>query len=450
MRWTDHAVREALGQPGPGRDDLVFSGIGTDSRRVVPGTLFVALAGERFDGHDYLEAAFRAGATAAVVRRGVATPPGVACYAVDDTLVAYGQLARFRRRSLTGPVVAVTGSNGKTSTKELLAAALRTRYRTHATRVNLNNLVGVPLTILEAEDRVEALVVEAGANQRGEMARCRGIIEPSITVITNVAAAHLEGFGSLEGVLTEKLALARDVPVAVVGTDPPTLAAGARRIAGRVVTAGLADADVTPDRVELAPDGRPTVEIGGRRFTLSLLGRHQAANAALAWAVAVELGLDLDAVAEALARCSVPGSRGEWRQLGGLTVLDDSYNANPASYRCLIDLVRGLRAGRRLVVVAGGMRELGEASVPSHAEIAACLVDLEPEVLAGLGAFVPALEPYRQTFRGRLLLAADADELAPELLEALEGNELVVLKGSRGEAVERLLPRLAAWTGSRG
>lgn len=450
MQWTDREVRAALELAGAGEGDIVYTGVSTDSRAIAAGNLFVALVGERFDGHQYLGEALQAGAAGAVVRRGTAAPAGLRCHEVPDTLVAYGQLARHRRRRLPGPVVAITGSNGKTSTKELLAAALRTRYRTHATRLNLNNLVGVPQTILEAPGDVEALVVEAGANQPGEIARYRAIIEPSITVITNVAPAHLEGFGSLEGVLAEKLALARDVPVAVVGTEPPALAEGARRLAARVVTAGLTGADVAPERVEVGAGGQAAVTATGRRFTLTLRGLHQAANAMLAWAVALELGLDLDAVAAALARCTVPGGRGDLRQLGGLTILDDSYNANPASFRATIDLARRLRTGRRLAFVAGGMRELGSASAAEHAEIAAGLAALAPEVLAGVGAFAPALEPYRDAFGGRLLLAPDAEALAPRLLEALEGDELVVLKGSRGEALERLLPHLAAWTGSRG
>src|SRR5581483_2225788 len=205
-----------------------FTEISTDTRRLRPGSLFVALAGERYDGHDYLPAAAAAGATAAVVRRGTPPVPGLELLEVDDPLRAYGELARRRRRAVRGPVIAVTGTNGKTSTKEMLAAALRVRYATHATRANLNNLVGVPATILEAPPDAEALVVEAGANRPGEIARYREIIEPTVAVITNVGPGHLEGFGSLEGVLAEKLELVRDAPLAVVGTEPAALPEGAR------------------------------------------------------------------------------------------------------------------------------------------------------------------------------------------------------------------------------
>ena len=185
MRWTDRAVRTALGLPGP-YGDVEYAGISTDTRAVPAGSLFVALKGERYDAHDFLEQAATAGAAGAVVRRGTAKIPGLVLYPVDDTQHALGELAHARRKAIPGPVIAITGTNGKTSTKEMIAAALRTRYRVAATRINLNNLVGVPLTILEAPEDTEALVLEAGANLRGEMARHREVIDPSIAVITNV------------------------------------------------------------------------------------------------------------------------------------------------------------------------------------------------------------------------------------------------------------------------
>jgi UDP-N-acetylmuramoyl-tripeptide--D-alanyl-D-alanine ligase len=305
--WSEARVREALELPPPAVD-RTFATISTDTRELSPGALFVALAGERFDGHDYLEAAGRAGAVAAVVRTGTPEVAGLTLLPVDDTLRAFGRLARARRRGIRGPVVAVTGTNGKTSTKEMLAAVLGTRYATYATRANLNNLVGVPLTILEAPPGSEALVVEAGANLPGEIARYREIIEPDLVVITNAVAGHLEGFGSLAGVLEEKLSLAEGVPFAVVGVDPAELPAGARRCARRVRSAALRGADLVPDKVELAPDARPVLAIGPT-FTLAARGLHQADNAVRVWAVVDELGLDAEASARALERFALPSGR---------------------------------------------------------------------------------------------------------------------------------------------
>jgi UDP-N-acetylmuramoyl-tripeptide--D-alanyl-D-alanine ligase len=442
-------VREALGLPGGG-GGRTFDGISTDTRSIARGSLFVALTGERFDAHDFLNAAASAGAAAAIVRTGTPAVAALPLIEVPDTLRAFGALARARRASVPGPVVAITGTNGKTSTKEMLAAALRTRFRTYATRSNLNNLVGVPLTILEAPEGTEALVVEAGANLPGEIARYREIIDPGVVIITNAVAGHLEGFGSLAGVVEEKLSLAAGVDLAVVGVDPPALAAGARRLARRVRTAGLHGADVVADRVELGPEARPVVTIGGTTFTLAARGLHQADNAMRVWAVAQELGLDLSAVGAALERFTLPGGRGDLLQTGGLTILNDCYNANPQSFRATMATARSLRGGRRLVFVAGTMRELGSESSALHAQIARELVDLDAELLAAVGEFVDALEPYRARLGPRLVTAADPPALAQMLSDRLEGDEVVVLKASRGVALERILPALTARANSPG
>ena len=445
MEWTDLEVRSALGLAGG--DALVrYSGVATDTRLARPGVLFVALEGERFDGHAFLAAARDGGATGAVVRTGTAPVEGLRCYEVDDTLRAYGRLARHRRRRLRGPVVAVTGTNGKTSTKEMLAAVLGIRYRTHATRLNLNNLVGVPQTILECPDDTEALIVEAGASLPGEIARYREIIEPDIAVITNVTAGHLEGFGSRAGVLAEKLALVQDVPLAIVAADEPDVAAGARRLARRVVTAGLEGADVAPDQVSVEPTGRPRVTVGGVTFTVAQMGIHQAKNAMLAWAVGRELGLAPAEVARGLESFTLPAGRGEVAQYGRLTILNDSYNANPASFRALIEVVPAMRSGRRLVFVAGTMRELGPEAAGFHADIAAALARLDPDLMAAVGEFGPALERYRAQFGDRLLVAQDAATMAPLVAKRINGDELVVLKGSRGVRLERIIPELVART----
>jgi UDP-N-acetylmuramoyl-tripeptide--D-alanyl-D-alanine ligase len=449
--WSETAVRAALALPPPaGREPVTFSDISTDSRVIQPGALFVALEGERFDGHNYLPAVAAAGATGAVVRQGTGPVPGLILFEVSDTLRAFGLLARARRRTLKGPVIAVTGTNGKTSTKEMLAAVLRTRYITYATRANLNNLVGVPLTILEAPPNTEALIVEAGANLPGEVARYRQIIEPTITIVTNAVAGHLEGFGSLTGVVEEKLSLTDGVPLAIVGVEPPELALGARKRAREVRTAGLRGADLVPDQVTLDESARPVIAIGQRTFVLSARGLHQADNAIRVWAVVEALGLDREAAARALENFAIPAGRGELVQEGALTILNDCYNANPQSFRAAIATARSLRGDRRLVFVAGTMRELGEDAEALHREVAQALVDLRPDLLAAVGDFVPALEPYTRTLGDHLVTAPDPPALAPLLVQRLQGDELVVLKASRGVALERILPALAAHAKNRG
>ncbi|MGE0353277.1 MAG: UDP-N-acetylmuramoyl-tripeptide--D-alanyl-D-alanine ligase [Gemmatimonadales bacterium] len=441
-------VREALGLPP--RDEAEsapFASISTDTRTLAPGSLFVALQGERYDAHDHLAAAALAGARAAVVRRGTPPVAGLELLEVDDTLAAYGLLARHRRRQIRGPVVAVTGSNGKTSTKEMVAAVLRTGFNVHATRYNLNNLVGIPQTILAAPDDTEALVIEAGANQVGELARARAIIEPTIGIIINVVECHLEGFGSLAGVMQEKLSLIDRVPLAVVGTEPPELAGRARERAGRVLTAGLRGADVEPASLTLDGDARPGFTIDGTTVRLPLRGAHQAGNAMFAWALVRELMLDRAAAGRALEGLTIPGGRGELIQTGRLTVLHDAYNANPQSFRTAMATAQAMRSGRRLVFVAGTMRELGEDSGRLHEAVARELVALEPELLAGVGEFAGALAPYRDRLGERLLLAPDPASLGPALASRLRGDELVVLKASRGVALETILPALTARAG---
>ena len=445
-RWTAASVRAALDLRAPaeesGMAETAFTRVLTDTRSIEPGALFVALAGERFDGHDYLDAAAAAGATGVVVREGVPVPAGVTAFHVPDTLRAFGLLARARRREITGPVIAVTGTNGKTSTKEMLAAVLGTRFQVYATRGNLNNLVGVPTTILEAPDDTDALVVEAGANLPGEITRYREIIEPSLVLIINAVQGHLEGFGSLAGVVAEKVSLADGVPLAIVGTDPPALAEEARRRARAVRTAALERADLVPDRVELGPEARPVLTFGDARFTLAARGLHQADNATRVWAVVEALDLDRQAAARALEQFAIPAGRGDLLEQGGLTILNDCYNANPQSFRAVIATARALRNDRRLVFIAGTMRELGEDAPALHAEIAAALVALDPDVLAAVGEFVPALAPFADRLGDRLVTAPDPIALGPLVAARLQGGEVVVLKASRGVALERILPAL--------
>ncbi|HRX18412.1 MAG TPA: UDP-N-acetylmuramoyl-tripeptide--D-alanyl-D-alanine ligase [Gemmatimonadales bacterium] len=440
--YTAAFVRDALGRV-PADGPASYPAICTDTRALVPGALFVALTGDRFDGHDFLAAARDAGAAAAVVRRGTDPVAGLPLLEVDDTLRAWGDLAHARRALVPGPVIAITGQNGKTSTKEMVAAVLATRWRTWRTRANNNNLVGVPLTILEAPHDTEALVVEAGANLPGEIARYREIIVPDIAVVTSAGAGHLEGFGSVAGVVREKLSLTTDVPRVITGTTPPDLAPGARaRGAGVVTTAGLAAADLVPERVELLADGRPRVTVDGRTFDLAARGLHQAGNAMFAWAIARELGLDLDAAARALEGFTLPGGRGELTQHGELTILNDGYNANPESFTAAIALAASLRPGRRLVFVAGTMKELGEASPALHQEVARELAALAPDVLVLVGDFVPAFDAACPAYEGVVVRAPDSETAGPLLGAGLAGTELVVLKGSRGAALERLLPAI--------
>ena len=444
MIWTGESVAAVLNTDSD--SDRSFSEVSTDTRTLKRKALFVALTGEHFDGHDFLEAAREAGATGAVVRRGSPHLDGMEQFEVDDPLVALGLLARARRREVPGPVIAVTGTNGKTATKEMLAKALGTRWKVHSTIANLNNLIGVPRTILTAPDDTEALVLEAGANAVGEIERLRGIIEPTVAVVTNVSAGHLAGFGSLEAVLAEKVSLVRDAPVAVVGTRPEELFEEAGRSAHRVISAGTGGrAEVTPDEWTVGEDGRGTLTFRGRRVELPLVGRHQVENATIALAVAVELDLDLTRVARALEEVSLPAGRCEVvRRDGngsGLVILNDSYNANPESMRASLETAADMRADRPFVAVVGSMLELGEHSSRLHLESAEAILRQNPKLIGATGDFIDAFETLGVP-GDRLVTSRDVEELGSVLRGRLAGNEFVLVKASRGVGLERVIPLL--------
>jgi UDP-N-acetylmuramoyl-tripeptide--D-alanyl-D-alanine ligase len=378
-----------------------------------------------------------------VVRTGTGPVDGLTTFEVDDTLAALGALALARRREVQGPVVAVTGTNGKTATKEMLACVVGTKWRVHATRGNLNNLIGVPLTILAAPDDTEALVIEAGASIPGEIERLRRIVEPTLGVVTNVSTGHVEGFGSLEGALHEKVSLLADVPTAVVGTEPPELAERARAVAVRAIAAGTGSgADLRPDAWRLDGEGKPEITFMGVPLRLPLIGRHQVENAMLALSVAVELGIDVAAAAEALTEIELPPGRCQLLGHGDLVVMHDAYNSNPASLGAALETAVALCGGRRLVVVVGTMLELGAQSGALHESMAARVMDVEPALVAAVGAFVPAFERHRAALGDRLLTAADPASLGKLLGPRLKGDEFVLMKASRGVQLERAIPFL--------
>ncbi len=440
--WTSEAVAIALGLSSGATQS--FSGVTTDTRTLAPGSLFVALVGERFDGHTFLDAARDGGATGAVVQSGQPPVAGLTLFEVEDTLTAYGMLARYRRRLMDGPVVAITGTNGKTSTKEMVLALMQTKWNTHGTRLNNNNRVGVPLTILEAPDDTEALVVEAGANEPGEIGVLRDIIEPTVAVITNVAAGHLEGFQSVPGVLDEKTTLLRGPPAAVVGESPPELPGRANKLCPRVLVAGMSrQADVRPDHWELDSKGCGRVRYMGEDVQLRVAGKHQVANALLALGVARLVRLDGD-FATALSKVVLPRGRCEVMQRGSLTIVNDTYNANPASLHAALQLVQTLRAGRQLVIVVGSMLELGEESDSLHRAAAAAIEEMEPHIIGVIGDFAAPFASMDIQPANRLITANHVEDLGRALRGRLGGGELVLLKASRGVGLERVIPILAA------
>jgi UDP-N-acetylmuramoyl-tripeptide--D-alanyl-D-alanine ligase len=443
--WTLARIAQALG--GGPSDGRAITGITTDTRAIAKGQCFVALRGERFDAHDFLTAAAEAGAAALVVddaRR--AAGLGVPVFEVPDTLVALGQLARYRRALWGRPVIAVGGSNGKTSTKELLRAALGSRFVVHATRGNLNNRVGVPLTLLSLDDAADLAVVEAGTNEPGEIALLREIIRPDATVVTTVQEEHLEGLGDLAGVMAEELALCDEVPLAVVPAAEPDVVAEAHKRAARVVTAGTGAGDRHATGSGLLPDGRGWMRWGDARVEVPLRGAHNLANAALAMAVAAEFGVSAADAAAGIAAMPAAPMRSEVAPLGHALLLNDAYNANPGSVRAALALLRDVGEGRQRVAVLGTMRELGAQAERAHREAADAALAMDFDLVCGIGEFGPALEAAAAVHRGAAILTApDVDDLWPLLGPKLARDAAVLLKASRGVRLERLVPLLTTW-----
>jgi UDP-N-acetylmuramoyl-tripeptide--D-alanyl-D-alanine ligase len=444
--WTLARIARALG--GGPCDDRPIRAVSTDTRAIAPGDLFVALRGEHHDAHRYLAEAVSKGAAAVVVDdAGTAKDLGVPVYVVPDTLHALGDLARARRLAWSGPLIAVGGSNGKTSTKELIRAALGARLEVHATAGNLNNQIGVPLTLLAIPDGAEVVVAELGTNVPGEIALLRRIVEPTIAVVTTVQEEHLEGFGDLAGVMREEASLLDGTPLAVIPSDEPDLASESARRARRTVTAGLLGGDLAASSSGLAPDGTGWAVVEDVRVTIPLRGLHNLRNAMLALAVARECGVsvaDAGAALAALDTSRLPSMRSSVESIGEATIINDAYNSNPGSARAALALLAQVGAGRQRVAVLGTMRELGERSAHAHAEIAAEALRSGASIVAGIGDFAVALQAVAP-HDDRVVTAMDVEDLWPALRSRLAADAVILLKASRGVRLERLLPHLIEW-----
>lgn len=451
--WSDREVRSALGlRADDARDDVVYTGVTTDSRSAGPDQLYVALQGERFDGHDFVADAVGAGVTGVIVSHPVAGEGRAVVYPVKDTLVALGRLATHRRRALAAPVVGITGSSGKTATKEFLRAALATVRRVHATPGNLNNRIGVPLTLLATPDDVEVVIVELGTNEPGEIATLTDIARPDIGVVVTVGPSHLEKLGTIEGVLHEKLDLLRGLAPAgraVVGDRPDELPTVARQLVPGVLVAGWtdgADPDLRPLDVEVDAWGYHTFTFRKARVRLEVAGRHSVQNALVALAVAGLLDVGAAEAARGLETVRPGKLRGEIRRLGDLTLVVDCYNANPQSIEAALDLLEARSVGSGRVAFLGSMLELGEHEAELHRQTLEGALGRGLDLVVATGSFARAasdLEP-RPAGGPELLIEEDPDLAYATLRSRLRGSEVVLLKASRSVELERLVPRFQA------
>jgi UDP-N-acetylmuramoyl-tripeptide--D-alanyl-D-alanine ligase len=445
--WTLDRIADALGA-GP-RGATTLTRISTDTRTVGEGDAFLALAGEKFDAHDFLAEAVAKGARALIVhdaRR--AARLNVPVFVVPDTLRALGALGCYRRRAWGKPVVAVVGTNGKTSTKELLRAALGGKCRVHATVGNYNNLVGVPLTLFALPDDADIAVIEMGTNQPGEVALLRAIAQPDIVVVTSIAEEHLEGLGDLEGVLQEEVSACDGVALAVVPASQPEIGEATRTRATRTLSAGLDSGDLRPDAWGVEPDGRGWVELDEIRVRVPLRGVHNLRNAMLALAVARDRGVSMHDAARAIAVMPAPPMRVHFENCGAVTLINDAYNSNPGSARVALELLEHAGAGRQRVAVLGTMLELGAQTDRLHDEVARAALASPIELVVGVGAYAEALARVAPG-DPRVASGADPETAWNAVRSRLTSDAVILLKGSRGVRLERLIPVISEWASAR-
>lgn len=429
--------------------DREVSGVSTDTRNPCDGCLFIALKGERFDAHDYLDQAVAQGAAALLVSREASVPEGMSAVLVDDTRLALGRLAAAWRRRFDIPLVAVTGSNGKTTTKEMIASILAVAYGDGvlATRGNFNNDIGLPLTLLGMGQQHQAAIIEMGMNHPGEIAYLADIAQPTVALVTNAQRAHLEGMGDLEGVAREKGTIYKGLGadgVAVINLDDTYGEYWRSMNANRPMLTFSLDqqADVSGQVHLHGLETQLTLvtDEGSREVMLQVAGRHNARNALAAASACLALGLSMDVVVEGLARFG--GVKGRLqKQVGpqGCTILDDTYNANPDSMRAGIDVLTAT-VGRQILVL-GDMGEIGEACAQYHDEIGGYAKSMGVDRLFALGE---ASQQAVRNFGEGARHFKTPEALVQALLPELDNDTTVLVKGSRFMKMERVVEALKA------
>ncbi len=454
LRWT-------AGELLQGDASATLTGVSIDSRSIERGELFHAIAGANHDGHDFLANALDRGAAALIVERGRRLPdaPGIPVIAVEDSTRALGALAAGHRSGFAGPVVAITGSNGKTTTKEMCAAILSVSGPCHRTPGNLNNQFGVPLTLLGRSEADRSLVVELGMNHRGEIAQLAEIANPTVGVITNVGTAHIEFLGSREEIAREKgdlIAHLSETGTAVLNADDPLALSQQARTSARVIRFGTGiDADVRAARVEKLDDRAYRIELetpyGSGTLVVPGLGSTTVINALAASAAALAAGASLADVIKGLAdHTGVKGRLARRELSGGIVLIDDTYNANPQSMEAALRLLAEIKGSHRAVAIVGDMGELGETADAAHRDVGRLTCSLGIDFLIALGdraqrVVASAIDSGMR--RDRAVVATDHADAGERASAFLRERDTVLVKGSRSMRMERVVDAIAAEKG---
>jgi UDP-N-acetylmuramoyl-tripeptide--D-alanyl-D-alanine ligase len=437
-----------------GSEDVVFKNVNTDSRQVRAGDLFVALKGDRFDGHDFVSQVAGQGAVAMLVERNRMPDhlPECPVLVVENTRTALGQLGAAYRKQFELPVIAVGGSNGKTTTKELVAAVLRQKLPTLWSQASFNNDIGVPLTLLQLESKHRAAVLEVGTNHPGELEPLVKMVSPSVGIITNIGREHLEFFGDVAGVVKEEGVLAELLPAngtLILNGDDASSQELLLRAKARVVRVGIGEKnDWRAKSVRLDKGGvnfrveGPAASVNGD-YRVNLLGRHQVLNALLAIAVGEELGLGRAEIQRGLAECKPAKMRLQYWEANGVRVLDDSYNANADSTLAALETLCDLPLQGRRVAVLGDMAELGVHSEAAHVEVGRRAATLGIGQLFVIGKMAPVTaRAARDAGLARVIEFTEVEMAAQAIKNFLKPGDVVLLKASRVSHLERIAESL--------
>ena len=448
MKLTLSRIAEFVSAAGQFAPEDVAQGYSIDSRTVGPGQLFFAVKGERLDGHDFVESALERGAVTAVVRRDQLRRyrEQARLLAVENTLVALQTLAMAVRKLWGKPLIGVTGSMGKTTTKEAIAHVLSARFRVLKSEGNFNNHFGLPLMLLKLEPEHDVAVIEMGMSHAGEIRALAKIAQPEIGVVTNVAPVHLEFFDSVAGIARAKYELVESLPAggtAVLNADDEYVSQFGRDFKGKVVMYGTrATADVRAESVRNrgAAGSEFDVVIGSVRehATLRLVGEHNILNALAAVAVGLERGLKPSEAVGALANLAPADKRGEVLRLGNITVINDCYNCNPKALSAMVDALAAMPAQRR-IVVAGAMLELGPAGGELHRQVGQRIAEKGIDVLLGVNGPAEAMVEAARLAGMRAEFAATPEEAGEWLAREARDGDAVLMKASRGVKLEKAL-----------
>jgi len=441
-------------------EGILFKGVSTDSRQCSPGNLFVALQGETFDGHHYLEQAIQKGAAGLLThRRTEKMPQDLPVMLVRDTLQALGDLAQFWRRRFSPTILAITGSSGKTTTKEMAAAILGAGRKILKTEGNFNNLIGLPLTLFNLSQDHTAAILELGTNQCGEIARLTKIAVPEIGLITNIGPAHLEGFGNIAGVAEEKKDLFLNMPPSgtiIINHDDPFLRKSGDAWAGRCISFGLKEgADVGAEKItyRYAQGTRFTLHVGDahQEVAMQIAGEHQVMNALAAAASAWAAGATIADISRGLTNFSpVPGRMEVLPLNNGAFVINDTYNANPASVGEALKTLSNLKGKGRSVVVLGDMLELGDEEEIWHQKIGGLLADtgVNRVYLRGRFSGATAAGASKQGLpAAAVILREDPEEIARDILSYAQEGDWILVKGSRRMKMETIVEMIVNQVG---